>query len=423
MKKLLLLSAASILGISTLFASNYPCVIKSSGSWKISEFSSETGLFLNTNGVDLGATYSRNTFVQYPESDQFAYATFDGTSSTVHIRNASGGQSEFFRLNDRILSLDLLNSGNKLVYLATGKVPNYYDFLPQDVSITVLDLQANTSKKIILDNFSVFVDNLPFVGVSNRVDNRGLNLASNYAISSPTIIPELNEFMFVAKDIPGVTRLVRLNLNTYEVFTVVVSENVLSVSYCGNTNTIKALVFDKNTSTGESTYSLVDLNINNGYVSNKLALVNGTTQTTEKNGALTYDEDNKSIIVSKLIGSSNMVFVVDLEKNEVVKQSDVKMESDIYVPTKAVATVQRSLDVNVKMYPNPSQDQVTIETEGGYYAEKIVISDVTGKTVRSIEIDGKLKSCNIDVSEMIDGMYYITISSGDQNHVEKFIKL
>ncbi|MFT5480769.1 MAG: hypothetical protein ACI9NN_001737, partial [Bacteroidia bacterium] len=188
---LVLIAAAGMVVAQT----SYPCVVESDNEWKLSNFDVDAGVF-ETTTESLGTDYSRNTFVKYAGEEQYAYASFDGTSSTIHIRNEAGGHFKSTRLYDHMLSLNFVESKNKMVYLATSKVPNYYDFLSEDVSITILDLVDNTSLKVKIPTFSIFVPTLPFVGEANKKDLLNFNQKHNFAISLPTVNTDKSEFVF-----------------------------------------------------------------------------------------------------------------------------------------------------------------------------------------------------------------------------------
>lgn len=78
-------------------------------------------------------------------------------------------------------------------------------------------------------------------------------------------------------------------------------------------------------------------------------------------------------------------------------------------------------DVKVEVYPNPTNDFLTIKTTG-MSSKAIRITDMTGKTV--LQLNSNENQSKIDVSSLTSGMYLINIiDQGKSNSItERFIK-
>ena len=73
---------------------------------------------------------------------------------------------------------------------------------------------------------------------------------------------------------------------------------------------------------------------------------------------------------------------------------------------------------NVSIYPNPTNDNLHIETEADI--EEIIIFDVYG---RRQDVSYQLSAVNsIDVSKLNSGVYFINIKTANENIVNRFIK-
>ncbi len=403
--------------------SSYPCVVKTDNQWKLSNYSSELGEF-EAPTISLGSEYSRNTFIKYAGQNQYAYSSFDGTSSTIHVRNDAGGHFKSTRLYDHVLSLSFVESKNKLVYLATSKVPNYYDFLTEDVSITILDLVDNTSLKVKIPTFSIFVPTLPYVGQQTKKDARGLTQTHNFSISLPTVNTDKSEFLFVARDIPGFNRLVKLDLNTNKVRTVSVQIEALSLAYCATTKTVKGLTVEENAD-GSSSYYVVDINDMTGEVSNKVLLeVQNKALATEQNGSIQYDAELDQLFVTKTVNGATMAYQIDAESNEVVESSAVTENADIFIPQQTSKDHSRLFTLSnvVKVYPNPTQDVISVETDLDMLVDAIVLTDATGKVLRNISVQSGMTTNQINIANVSQGIYYLKVTSGTETHVEKIVK-
>jgi hypothetical protein len=424
MKKLCFSLALVATTFMVIAQTSYPCVVKTDNQWKLSNYDSDLGEF-DAPTVSLGNDYSRNTFVKYAGQEQYAYASFDGTSSTIHVRNEAGGHFKSTRLYDHVLSLSFAESKNKLVYLATSKVPNYYDFLTEDVSITILDLVDNTSNKVKIPTFSIFVPTLPYVGEQTKKDVRGLTQKHNFSISLPTINTDKSEFLFIAKDIPGFNRLVKLDLSTNKVRTVSVKVEALSLAYASDAKTIKALITEADEATGSTNYYVADINDMTGDVTNKVMLdIQDKSLVVEENGTIQYDAEQGELFVSKVVNGEKMVYQLDAETNEVIEVTKVDKSADIFVPQKANKDNSNLFTLGnvVKVYPNPTQNVVSVETDLDMLIDKIVLTNTTGQVLRNISVQSGLKTNQIDIANVPQGIYYLKVSSGSETHVEKIVK-
>lgn len=73
------------------------------------------------------------------------------------------------------------------------------------------------------------------------------------------------------------------------------------------------------------------------------------------------------------------------------------------------------------IYPNPTSENVTIETSELIFMENIEIIDATGRNVKSIQINQLTQTNIIDVSDITPGMYSIKISGDNQVIVKSII--
>jgi hypothetical protein len=72
------------------------------------------------------------------------------------------------------------------------------------------------------------------------------------------------------------------------------------------------------------------------------------------------------------------------------------------------------------VYPNPSNDQLKIET-GNEVIKEIILYDLTGKQIKHLLINEI--NASIDISELHKGMYFIQIKTEKREVKKKFIKL
>ncbi len=75
---------------------------------------------------------------------------------------------------------------------------------------------------------------------------------------------------------------------------------------------------------------------------------------------------------------------------------------------------ENSLKNNVRVYPNPATEKITVE---GFDDVKLKVTDLVGKTIIA---ESSVNS--IDVSTLTSGIYFLNIKSGNEQSVVKFIK-
>lgn len=77
------------------------------------------------------------------------------------------------------------------------------------------------------------------------------------------------------------------------------------------------------------------------------------------------------------------------------------------------------LNPNFHLFPNPTEDQLTIQIFGSLEDEEIIISDVIGQHVCTERVN---QQKTISIGDLSDGIYYMRLKS-NKNVVAKFIKL
>jgi hypothetical protein len=81
------------------------------------------------------------------------------------------------------------------------------------------------------------------------------------------------------------------------------------------------------------------------------------------------------------------------------------------------ASVEEVNATNLSVYPNPASDVITVTSslsEG-----MITITDVSGKLVKTVELNGL--STSLNTSGLNNGVYYITVSNGTSTSTEKVV--
>jgi PKD repeat protein len=74
------------------------------------------------------------------------------------------------------------------------------------------------------------------------------------------------------------------------------------------------------------------------------------------------------------------------------------------------------------IYPNPVNTTLTV-SHTMRNAATLVLRDVTGKVVMSVEVNENTSVTNIDVESLTEGMYYLNVHTSDGTVTKKFMKL
>jgi hypothetical protein len=91
---------------------------------------------------------------------------------------------------------------------------------------------------------------------------------------------------------------------------------------------------------------------------------------------------------------------------------------------KELGTVsQKNTTLNYKLYPNPVQNTLNIDTDDFVTVSSIKIYNTIGQTIHEYSKETLTKHTELSLSELKTGSYLIEISSGQEKTTKKFIKL
>ena len=81
-------------------------------------------------------------------------------------------------------------------------------------------------------------------------------------------------------------------------------------------------------------------------------------------------------------------------------------------------SIENTLVDNLIMYPNPTRDILNLNLDNLLYNGKYTITDVSGKII----LNAQLNSNRIDVSNINNGVYFLSVTSNGVTQTQKFIK-
>ena len=91
---------------------------------------------------------------------------------------------------------------------------------------------------------------------------------------------------------------------------------------------------------------------------------------------------------------------------------------DFLVPIGSTGIVNNSAENTLSVYPNPVNDVLNISNVSD--ANEIVIYDVTGKVVKSVNVSGN--NISVNVSDLAKGIYFVNVYGNKAVQAKKFMK-
>ena len=83
---------------------------------------------------------------------------------------------------------------------------------------------------------------------------------------------------------------------------------------------------------------------------------------------------------------------------------------------------ENALNNAISMYPNPAQSQVIIANSSNIALEKVMMYDVTGKLVNTVDLRGMQGEQVIDIDNLQSGMYMVQIQGEKASITKRLIK-
>ncbi len=96
------------------------------------------------------------------------------------------------------------------------------------------------------------------------------------------------------------------------------------------------------------------------------------------------------------------------------------MVDDFKVTTTGLSNADFSA-AKFSVYPNPANNAVTVSTTHGVSVSEVTITDVNGRTVKTIKVDN-LSEVELNVSELTSGIYFMNLTTDAGKVVKKFVK-
>jgi len=123
--------------------------------------------------------------------------------------------------------------------------------------------------------------------------------------------------------------------------------------------------------------------------------------------------------LNSLIGQPNVIFRIVFHSDESANQLGVNIDNFIIEGTLSTQDFELK---NIAIFPNPSTGVFNIST-GNKAIDKVEVYDVTGKVVLSLnDFSAANSQTALDLRGVSSGIYFVKISSENQNTVKRIIK-
>jgi hypothetical protein len=376
---------------------------------------------------DLGSIdYQKNTFTLLENGSSYAYVTVSGWNSIIHINDLEGKSKSVTLKNRKVLSLDYFDDLDRMVVTATRRIPNYYSFLEEDVSVIILDEVGTEDVSIEIPMASVFVPSLPYYGISTRQDGFGATQSLEYGMSLPTALQADGRLVFMARDIMGVPRLYTVNVRSKRIeFNTVLDHHILSLCPSKEEGKVKALFYNpKQSDDGKMDLQIADVSIHNGRMTKVTHVKSVESYNPAKpilDGTLTLDLNADKVIVSRVAGT-NQVALYHAESNALIERKTVTPGVEISTWNNMSKPGAQALALNVKVFPNPTHGKFTVTTTEFLKMDGLKVYDMLGNLVKDYQVSSNSVSNDFDLTFLSKGFYMLSIEAKGQKFLYKITK-
>ncbi|OAB78878.1 M36 family metallopeptidase [Cochleicola gelatinilyticus] len=80
------------------------------------------------------------------------------------------------------------------------------------------------------------------------------------------------------------------------------------------------------------------------------------------------------------------------------------------------------LSTTIRLYPNPTNGDITLSNKGSQVLVDATIFDVNGRLIKSLDLSNAGVETNVSISDLASGMYFMKITSEEGNIVKRIIK-
>lgn len=267
----------------------------------------------------------------------------------------------------------------------------------------------------------------PITQVSNNLGFYTFNENTFFFPDSSCYDSDAGVYYFILQDDEGKKLVKSFITNDEFTFTVtpLVGENIIGnigLEYSNEENTIHLIYPQYNSETGTSTINVGELNPETGVITN---LQNITEVSGLQMFNRTYDQNTETLVFIGInLQNQQRLYLYNTVTNQLVNQPLpenilIEIEADNYAYAQARYTTLGANEFesnSISVYPNPAKDSFSVNFEGLNCEYELF--DLLGKSIQK----GTIQSGqNIDISQLIKGVYVINIKTASFNETRKIV--
>jgi hypothetical protein len=424
MKKIFISLAAILIG-TTAFSQNTPGIQALKDKFNIVTYNpiTQTNIVLKT----FPGIVKANSMALDNESKKIILVKqgLDGKSSVDVYSSVSGVLMNSFPINRKIVGGIYIPSNNSYGVFSVQNIFNYYGNNQEDINFIAIDV--NSGRELYnksMNSVSVIVDVIPFYA-KQVVSAPGVP-ARDFSISSMAYLPKQNQVVFCATDVAGSRRMFRIDASNGNIIAKqAIYHDVLDLTYNHIKDELKAVAFEMDNA--QINLYAITLDQENLKSTDKTDIIkmdyNAVNKTTIYGTSIEFDLDHTYYISQPRESSSTeSVYLFSLDANSQgldaiiysssTPQFNFGFEQGAYTPMSFLNAAQ--------IYPNPTNGPLNIELRG-LTIKGLEITDVNGRMVKKIVVEGVFKAVNLDVSEFLSGIYFIKIETQSNPIIKKFV--
>ncbi|MFT5513027.1 MAG: hypothetical protein ACI8SE_001427 [Bacteroidia bacterium] len=392
-------------------------------------FENETPIVLGNDRKYMPNTLTyvkgHNTIYFFTQSEaSFAHGVTQGQQLEVANAKTGGSIRSLKFTNTTLMAPFVLPGKNQIGFIATERTFNSYGNNDDNIALVVFDMNSGEmAHRIDLPSLSLSAMSTPFVGkaITRAINGNVATSETDVSMSSPCLIPSMETVLFAAKDVMGVNRLYRVDLNSGRLVSkLALSIDVLDMEYDVNKEVVKTLYITNDN--GTRSLRVGEMTLNGTLLeTNTLVRTFADSEENITDGDLEFDAESNQLTAVKLEGMKQVFYTFDSDLNLIGQQeryiTDGKV--DIEFPTTLEKSTRVDFDKLIKMYPNPAQDDLTIETEDLTKVYRITVYDNVGQEVKDVDVQSNNLSNIFDISALKPGLYMVEIQSTGVTTVTK----
>jgi extracellular elastinolytic metalloproteinase len=88
----------------------------------------------------------------------------------------------------------------------------------------------------------------------------------------------------------------------------------------------------------------------------------------------------------------------------------------------ALGNQENELDSSIRLFPNPTNGQLTLFNENNMDIETITIFDFNGRTIQELVVEESSININFSIANIAQGIYFVKIQTDEASVVKRVLK-